>query len=434
VASLSIHLRRPTYHEAVLLGLILLASSGDLSRNLSIGGFSGLGGLSVAAGCAVWAAWLLRPVLPPRLLIVLLPLIFFVIDAAGTLMWYKPAKTDGIQLLVVVLTFLGTLMLAARESAAKPHLAAQLRSILLATSMMPVAYWLVVLVSGMLPPDQGNATRGFALYAMIIAAAALATWREFFWPEKRRGDPPPPRRGWFKPLWPFAYVGVISFVVLLGMSRTALIAIALSIPLSLIYRGSVKSVLQGCVMLAIGGGIFAAVLFSYQPLYDRFFKEDASMHVGGVAINATGRTKIWNLLLNDVGDDWVFGKGISASEDLVSRTIPNVGQPHNDYIRFYYDQGIVGLGLWLTFILGFVYRTIANLRRSIRNRSDDYPEHLAALLAVTSVSFSMLTDNSYCYAFVMFPLAIVMGCSLGSARQSERQHTDSAGFEPVCTI
>jgi O-antigen ligase len=223
---------------------------------------------------------------------------------------------------------------------------------------------------------------------------------------------------------------------MLGMSRTALIATALIIPLSLIYRGSIKSLIQGAVMMAIGATIFAAVLFSYKPLYDRFFKEDA-VKVGGVSINATGRTKIWNVLFTTIGDDWMFGKGISSSEDIINQMIPNIGQPHNDYLRFWYDQGVLGLGLWFTFLAGFVNRTISNLRRSIRNRSPDYPQHLAALLALTAVAFSMLTDNSYCYAFVMFPLAIVMGCSLGlgtvyqEAELAATPVVETVFFEPI---
>jgi O-antigen ligase len=416
---LSFKFKMPSTAQAVLLALVLLATSGDSTRVISIAGVSGLGALSLLAGGAVWAAWLLRPVLPPGLLIVLLPLIFFGTDAAGTLLWYHPARMDGIQLLVVSLTFLGATMLTARETYADPALARQLRLALLNLSILPVLGWFVTLFAKLLPPDEDNASRGFALYAMVIAAIGLATWRDYAWPEPRRGEQRTGKRWQWKSLLPVLYVVFTAYVVLMGMSRTALVAIAMLVPLALIYRGSFKGIFQGIVMMAIGGGIFAAILFSYQPLYDRFFKEDASMKVVGVSINATGRTKIWGVLFTSLGDDWVFGKGISASEDTVNEAFHNVGQPHNDYIRFYYDQGVLGLSLWLIFIATFVARTISNLRRSIRNRSPDYPQHLAALLALTAVEFSMLTDNSYCYAFVMFPLAILMGGSLGTGKYYE---------------
>ena len=323
---------------------------------------------------------------------------------------------DGVQLLVVALTFLGTMMLSARESAADPAIAAQLRSSLLCTSLVPVLAWMGLLLSGFVSAQDANVSRPFALYAVVIVAVALASWRGFAWPEPVGDEIAVPRTRNWKSLRPLLWVGIIAFVVLLGMSRTALIAIALMIPLSLIYRGNLKNIVLGSLILAVGAGAFTIAVMNYQPLHDRFFGEDAHMQFAGVAINGSGRTRIWNLLLSTLGEDWIFGKGISSSEDIINKTIPNIGQPHNDYLRFYYDQGMVGLVLWLSFIAAAVQRTINNLRRSIRNRSPDYPQHLAALLALTGISLSMLTDNSYCYAFLMFPLAILLGCSMGVGR------------------
>jgi O-antigen ligase len=432
IPGLNSNFKKPTLAHAVLLGLVFLACTVDFSRQISIAHVSGLGALSLAACGIVWAVWLIRPVLPPKLLIVFLPLMLFVLDAVGTLLWYSPKAMDGAQLLVVAITFLGTMMLTARESADGPLITWRLRSALMFTSVLPVFAWMGILLTGRVSGPETNLTRPFALYSIVICAVAISVWRGLAWPETRR------RWSW-KSLWPLAWVLVVAYVVLLGFSRTALIAIALLIPLSLIYRGNFKNIFRGTLMLAVGVGAFSIVLFNYQPLYDRFFKEDASMKVAGVSFNGSGRTRIWNLLFSTLGDDWVFGKGISSSEDIINKTIPNIGQPHNDYLRFYYDQGVVGLALWGTFIAGFVFHTAGNMRRSIRNQSPDYPQHLAALLALTGVSISMCTDNSYCYAFVMFPLAILMGSSLGLGRYYEarelalRPLTESAFFEPIRT-
>ena len=182
------------------------------------------------------------------------------------------------------------------------------------------------------------------------------------------------------------------------------------------------------VFLAAGTAGFIAVLNANQNLYNRFFHEDAHMKIGGIAINGTGRTQIWNLLLDHVGNDWIFGKGISSSEDMVKSAMSKmgVGQPHNDYLRFYFDQGIVGLSIYLVFIGGLFYRAMQNLRRSIKNQSTDYYLHIGAMLGLTGVLFSMLTDNSVIYPPVMIPLAILVGCSLGTgvaAESTEQQHS-----------
>ncbi len=77
--------------------------------------------------------------------------------------------------------------------------------------------------------------------------------------------------------------------------------------------------------------------------------------------------------------------------------------------------------MWLAFVGMIIVRMSASLRRAIRNRSTDYPLHLAPILAIAAVSGSMLTDNSVDYFFVMIPLGIVIGCSLGVGRVAKPQ-------------
>jgi O-antigen ligase len=407
---LTTNFRKPTLPQAVLFGLILLCCSVDTSRRISIAGVSGLGALTLAAGGAVWAAWLMRPVLPKHLLIILLPLIMFEVDALGTLFWYRPGM-DGVQLAVVGLTFLAVMMLTARETFANPALAGTLHRAMLIASTLPVLAWAVIILSGKVAGDDLNLTRPFALYTLPVVAVALATWLGNNRPTLPGQRRQPIRINTFLPL---AWSLIVAYVVLLGLSRTALVGILLMMPLSIAIRGNLKSAVMAVVILAVGAITFYAILYSNQGLYNRFFHEDAHMKVGSISINGSGRTQIWSSLWNNIGDDWIGGKGISASEDFVNRHFRNIGQPHNDYLRFYYDQGIVGLGIWLIFLAVFLYRTTGNLMRSVYRRSADYPMHLAAILAVASVAFSMLTDNSVCYTFVMVPLAIVMGSSLGT--------------------
>jgi O-antigen ligase len=414
-----------------LVAIVLLCCTVDYPRVISIAGVSGLGCMTLLAAAAVWMVWLMRPVLPAGLLGILLPLILFQIDAMGTLFWYRPG-TDGVQLAAIGLTFLGLLMVSARETRADARLGAILHWFLIVGSVVPVLSFAYLILSGKIPVDDLNETRGFALYAMTVAAAALADWLAQNRPAMKGAarSQRRPRRGLagMLTLLPLLWVLIVAYVVLLGMSRTALVAILLLIPLSVALRGDKKSAVLSALVLAIGAGGFALIVENYPPLYSRFFHEDAHLKVGGIAINGTGRTEIWNLVLGDLGDDWMFGKGMSASEDLVRRYYPNVGQPHNDYIRFYYDQGAVGLGIWIIFVLGIGYRVAVNLRRSALNQTADYPMHMAALLALAAVSFSMLTDNSVCYSFVMFPLAILLGSSLGSGAAAL---AESAGREPL---
>jgi O-antigen ligase len=394
----------------------------DLPIRLKIAGTSGLGAGTFAAAGLVWALFLIRPVLPGYVLKSLLFLILFEIYSAGTMFW-SGTGIDGVQLLVVGIAFLGLIVVCARETAMNPANGLLiLRMLLIATSIGVAMYWYVAYTEPKLGEGADDLInpRPFALFALTVVAAALACWRG-------------PHRSKMASVLPLAWAAITTFTVGLSMSRTALVCCAALFPLAILLRLNFKSFMQALSLLVVGGALFVVAVFSYQPLYDRFFAGDVAIHAGGYTFNASGRTRIWDVLLRGIGDDWVFGKGVASSEVLVRRTFKDlIVQPHNDYLRFYFDTGIVGLALWLCFAGAFYSRTIANLRRSLRDGSADYPLHVAGLLAFSAVSWSMLTDNSVCYSFVMMPLAMVMGCSLGAdGSVAMPVISDPQGFEAV---
>jgi O-antigen ligase len=385
----------PSTPEIVILGLVMFAALVDLPRKVSIMGTSGLGMESLVASGLIWAVWFARPVLSNSVLRAVLPLVLFMIDAAGTRLW-SSTGIDGTQLQVIGLAFLGMMILCARESAADPAFAAKLHKYILGASVMATAFSFHASYTA--GPD-GEALlmsrRPFSLYAMTVVAVALAGWRA----------------NSVKSLLVWAVV--VTSAVAWTQSRTALVACLLLFPLAVALKLTKTSIAWSAVLSAAVAAAFAAAVLSYQPLYDRFFANDASLQVGSVAINASGRTKIWELVWSKVGDDWVFGHGTATSIRLVRDVYPEIGQPHNDYLRFYYDQGIVGVGLWSLFIVTFFYRAFGDLRRSIKFSPDDRKIHIAGILAFIAALISMGTDNTYVYGFVMIPLGAIMGASLG---------------------
>jgi O-antigen ligase len=390
--------QRPDAASAVLFGIVIISGFIDSVRAIPSGGISG-GGLVTLAGCgAAWCVWLTRPTLPSYLAKVLLPLIMFEVYALGSLMWYLPG-VSGLQQLSVYLSFLGFILLAAREAEARPAMAAQLHGGILAGSAIAVALYLVVCGRGGLGAEGLVGARSYGLYALTPLAVAVAWWRAGRWNA-------------------LAWAAVLMIVLLLSMSRTAMVMGLLLFPLAVALRGTWRSVMAAGVMLAGGAAAFVAVVMSYPPLYNRFFAEDASMKVGGVTVNASGRTRIWNLLLDSLGRDWVFGRGLASSANFVADHFKSIAQPHNDFLRFYYDFGLLGLMLWIAFLVGVGTTVGKNLRRSLRGYdAAGYPLHLAAILALVAVSGSMFTDNSVTDSFVMVPLAIVIGLSLGAGRR-----------------
>jgi hypothetical protein len=418
------NLRQFSLPDWAIFAALAFCSVVDLPGGFRIGGpggISGLGAGSFALAGLAWCVFLIRPILPPQLLRSVLFLIMFEVYAAGTMLWSHTGM-DGVQLLVVGIAFLGLLLVCARETALHLETGMMYLRWLAYTSAVAVGLYLYVVytlpklgadeaVVGMVNP------RPFALYALTVVGVALGLWRG------ATGSK-------MKVALPLIWAAVTTITVALSMSRTALVCCVLLFPLAMLLSLNFRGVLMSIGTLASGAVLFVVAVLSYKPLYDRFFAYDASMSVGGVSVNASGRTKIWELLYRTIGDDWMFGKGMAASEIIIRSTFNGfIAQPHNDYLRYYYDTGAVGLSLYLCFALSFFIKTFGNLRRSIQRRTPDYPLHAAALLAFSAVSWSMLTDNSVCYSFVMLPLAIVMGCSLGAGEAVVESL--ARGFEPV---
>ena len=381
----------------LLLGMLIVCGLVDAVRALGTGSMSGGGAVTLLGCAAVWCSWLARPHLPSIWLKSLLPLLMFDAYATGSLLWYSPG-TPGVQQLAVYLSFFGFVVFTARETERHPQLAQTLHRVLLGGSALAAAMYAKVYLDGGLGADGIVGARSYALYALVPVATALAIWQASG------------QRRWL------AWGGVLLTLILLSMSRTAMVAGLLAVPLAIGLRGNRRSVGRAVIVLAGTAAAFTGAVLSYAPLYDRFFANDASMDVGGVAVNASGRTAMWNMVLDSLGHDWVFGKGIASSANLIATYFPELAQPHNDFLRFYYDFGAVGLALWLAFVVQILVVMWKHLRASARSRSSDYAVHLAPLLAIVAVTITMFTDNSVTYYFVMVPVGILIGCSLGVAR------------------
>jgi O-antigen ligase len=178
-----------------------------------------------------------------------------------------------------------------------------------------------------------------------------------------------------------------------------------------------------CVLLVVAG--YWAVT-SWAPLRDRFSEGDVSLSVGGVNINAEGRTKVWSVLWSEAQDEILVGRGPGAASARSVAMDPAFDHPHNDYLRIVYDFGLVGLGL-----LGwFVVRTTRLLRRARRRARDAIPP-LAALYAGVAVLLVMATDNPLDYPFVMIPLGALLGLGLGVTVTEPRRSRSASESAPV---
>ncbi|WP_460630746.1 O-antigen ligase family protein [Leifsonia lichenia] len=238
-------------------------------------------------------------------------------------------------------------------------------------------------------------TRSFALAALVAVAAAIAV----------------PSGRILARIAPLLIVGAI----VASLSRTAsIIGVLLLAGLVVRLPRGRRLVLALCGLAASAAGAWVLIT-TFPPLRDRFLGGDNAAEFGGLSINTSGRSALWDALWDSAITSPGFGQGPGSAAALVKSRFYPILLPHNEYLRLFHDFGIVGLAL---FALGC---TVLIVRISVRAARTDHPIHWAALFGVLAALAAAATDNVFLYPFVMVPLAALIGLSLGlPATERER--------------
>ncbi len=248
-------------------------------------------------------------------------------------------------------------------------------------------------------------TRAFALTALVLLAAAVVL----------------PPTDLLARAAPFVIVGAI----VLSLSRTAS---AISI---LMLVGLVVRLRRGHRLLLACGAVTGvalatwALLSTFAPLRDRFLVGDNAVEVGGLAINTSGRSALWEAVSQNAMHAPFLGHGPGSAVVFVTERFGGITQPHNEYLRVLHDEGLVGL---IPFVLGCLLVLIRVIKRITRT---DQPIHWAALFALTATLAAAATDNVLVYPFVLLPASVLIGLSLGlPVGLSEQPTTGARAREP----
>jgi O-antigen ligase len=161
-------------------------------------------------------------------------------------------------------------------------------------------------------------------------------------------------------------------------------------------------------LVAVGARV---ILDRSDFLRSRFFEGDTSIRLGGLALNAEGRSEIWGLVYSDARQSLLLGHGAGTADSLVREHSLLLDQPHNDYLRILHDFGLVGLLLWVLAILCLFYAT---WMRAWRHDVQRGYFHWAAFLALLALSACMVTDNPIAYIWIMVPVGALVGLSLAT--------------------
>jgi O-antigen ligase len=232
--------------------------------------------------------------------------------------------------------------------------------------------------------------RGFALAAMLAIAILVP----------HRSTNPLAR------LAPY----LLTLAIAVSLSRTATAIAVLLLAFAILRsRYGMRGFRIALAFAALAVGAVVAFL-TVPALRDRFTTGDNGVDVGGVALNTSGRSNLWELVIQDGQKDPWWGLGPGSASDVIIAKYPFVAQPHNEYLRLWHDFGYVGAAL---FVLGLLVLAVGALRRTVRAPREHRAIHWSAFLGITAVSAAALTDNPFVYPFVMVPLGVVVGMSIG---------------------
>ncbi|MEX2285631.1 MAG: O-antigen ligase family protein, partial [Planctomycetaceae bacterium] len=165
---------------------------------------------------------------------------------------------------------------------------------------------------------------------------------------------------------------------------------------------------------ALAAATLVGIALFYSPTFqERFFPSGS----GGLTDLASGRVEdagrfdAWTQIWVEATNRPLLGAGVGSSHALVDVVWGDTDQVHNDYLRVFYETGLVGFALFLA-VFGW---QLAVLGRQIREAEGVLQRALlAAFLGLTAMLVTCLTDNTITYnLFYTDPLFAVIGSAAG---------------------
>lgn len=209
-------------------------------------------------------------------------------------------------------------------------------------------------------------------------------------------------------------------------SRTSIIAVTIIYSVSIFVNSKssqkkLRYVFQKlllAVLVSIFGFVSSSLTFSSSTTLENSDKGgviaridevgDRGLKIGSIEVNTNGRSEAWGLLIeNTENSSVIFGAGPGQASSYLRAVMgKEFNEPHNDYLRIYYDYGILG-GLLVfsgMFVLG-----IAVIQNFIKRR---VIFSLTAMYGLIGSGIMAITDNPIIAIFLIAPLSIVLALGL----------------------
>lgn len=186
-------------------------------------------------------------------------------------------------------------------------------------------------------------------------------------------------------------LSVISILVLFSVRRTTILGFTLCIPFIYkylsarlkFYHIALVGVLFTFLVMNVWDYIGEAILFRFENLLvgDKGGTEDSY---------GSGRSEFyvttWNNWVRNDMFSLLFGNGLKSTNELLMR-VHNVQHAHNDFLEIGHTFGLLGIGIWLSFI-----KQLWNLKKQIKL----YSPNSTSLFYICFISYFIIAMASGC--------------------------------------
>lgn len=246
-----------------------------------------------------------------------------------------------------------------------------------------------------------------SLFALVLVVPVTATRRESWLP-----------------------AAVIVTAIALSLSRTPLAIAAVLLIITFAFRpmhnerpGAARIATRLTVMTALVS-IVAYVVVTRVPAIQERFTQGDGFSLGGLEINSSGRSVLWALTIEQWEHSPWTGNGPGAAQSMITALFPGwISHPHNEYLRFLDDTGVVGLTLWSLGMLALLARACRAVTRTtdVQARA----AHIAAALAILTVLLGSVTDNLTVYIYCMMMAGTIVGLSSRISSGCKPKHSST---------
>jgi O-antigen ligase len=181
----------------------------------------------------------------------------------------------------------------------------------------------------------------------------------------------------------------------IALTRMAITAAGITIPLTFASLKMKKRLIFLAIIAAL------AVTFFYTERVQRKMFYSGAGTLQDVRLSnpdffTTGRSHLWDLMVEEIKEKPLWGHGANASEEFVlSATWGTLTHPHNDWLRLLYDYGLFGTSV-------FAFCLVAQVIHLLKRAKNTFGEARILLYAGASSFLPfvllMFTDNIILYA------------------------------------